>query len=877
MMRAWLLILSIVIFGCGLLLNACAIVTRAGDRFGSEGWSSSDPQSIPYDARRAQLEKGNLVTNPSFEKGHLYKDGADNKFRLDGWQTVGANVGWIRQPSGNMATREVNSGSQAVKIIRTRAHEGDAAEGVISDFLPVIPGNYDLTFSIRLKDIASQKRRLGVKLYDALRINVLFFDRNRKPLESDALIPARGLRIDNSDKSFVFSHFWTIEDLPWSQIRGKSFTYPFSEGDVPDATRFVRLFLGLKGTGTMWIDDVDYRYSKWNFTALERFQPYFDRPLTLAEKITPTPKSFQRLSDVVYFKIGDPSTAPPLIVLPENPGRAETAAAALLRAKLKALGTSQSASRGPEVDIVKNPGEGVATGGAAARLVLSIGRNRLYQQLQPDLPLQFIRDKNQGYVIKSERVGNNHIVFLMGQTPLANYYAATTAVKLIDNNRGIYHDAVVIDYPDFISRGFAFKRWRRLDEIQRDLDNSEEMSRFKLNKVYVKYTSANEIGQDPNPVYLQGIQQAGEQFAVSGVMRLAMQVNPYSHFNFFPSAENLSEDERYLWTHSNPASLELLKDLFKLGLDAGADTLMFRADDRVPHSGNNSQNYTLYTFEDKNRFINLQNAQAHIINRLKEWVDREYPGTRFEFCPPWYSNDFINRAEGKAEIYFKELAFQIPSDVAIVWTGPAVRSLSIDMADIHRFKALIGRWPMVWDNTLYARNIARKNYGGYTAHYPGKVRMCNLFEPFDTYRPINFNKYSGGGHIYINANAYRDTYKAKLATVADYLWNTAAYNPELSMWKVLCQTYGVSCAKNLLYFNDAYYSLYQICLRMEAGEAGKAIADYGRIFIKAMTGCLTRFDETACAGQTLLQELEGLGNRLIKRFEGLVSKQSKES
>jgi hypothetical protein len=861
-----------------LILTACAMVERSGHRFGTARWSSSDPLSIPYDVRRAQFKKGNLVTNPSFEKGRLTADGAGNKFSIDAWQPVGAHVRWIRQPSGDMAPREVSSGSHAVKIIRDRADEGDAAEGVISDYLPVIPGNYDFTFNIRLMDIASHKRRLGVKLYDAVEIKVYFYDSNRQPLKPDALIPARDIRIDNSDKAFVFSHFWTIEDLPWSRVRGKSFTYPFSEGDVPDATRFVRLFLGLKGTGTMWIDDIDYRYSKWNFTTLERFQPYFERPLALAEKITPTPKSFQRLSDVVYFQAGNPGTPPPLIVLPENPAPAEISAAALLRSKLYGNGANISDSPGPEIDIVQTPGPGFSTGGTAGtRLVLSIGRNRLYQRLQPDLPRQFIQDKDQGYSIQSERVGNNHIVFLVGQTPLANYYAATTAAQLIDSDRGIYHDAVVIDYPDFLSRGFAFRRWRHPDEIQRDLDNIEEMSRYKLNKVYVKYIPADKSRRHPDPVYLRGIQQAGKRCAASGAASLAIQVNPYAHFKFFPSAENLSEDERYLWTHSNPDSLALLKDFFKVGLDAGADTVMLRADDWVPHAGRNSQNYTLYTIEDKNRFVNLQNAQSYIINRLKEWIDRDYPGTRLEFCPPWYSNDFINRAEGKAEIYFKELTFQIPSDVAIVWTGPAVRSLSIDMADIRRFKALIGRWPMIWDNTLYARSIASKHYGGYTAHYPGKVRMCNLFEPYDTYRPQNFQAYSSGGHIYINADAYKDTYKAKLATVADYLWNTSAYNPELSIWKVLCQTYGAACAKELLYFNDAYYGLYQTCLRMEAGKTENSLTDKSKTFMEAMKGFLKRIDEAACAEQSLLQELEGLKDRLERRFEDLTRKQPKQS
>ncbi|MEE4262832.1 MAG: beta-N-acetylglucosaminidase domain-containing protein [Desulfobacteraceae bacterium] len=278
-------------------------------------------------------------------------------------------------------------------------------------------------------------------------------------------------------------------------------------------------------------------------------------------------------------------------------------------------------------------------------------------------------------------------------------------------------------------------------------------------------------------------------------MNLAVMADPYAHFKYFPSAESLGEDERYAWTHSDPASLSELKDSFKIGLDAGA------------------------------------------------------------------------------EIYFKELTFQIPADVAIVWTGPAVRSLSIDMADIHRYQTLIGRWPMVWDNTLYARSIASKNYGGYTAHYPGKVRMCNLFEPFDGYRPKDLHKYSSGGHIYTNGDAYRDSYKVKFATMADYQWNTSAYDPELSLWKVLCRTYGPGGARELLYFNDAYYGLYQICLRMEAAGAREAYIQQGTTFLDALDGCLKQIAESPNAGPGLLQELENLRDGQKKRFEALAHRQ----
>ena len=91
-------------------------------------------------------------------------------------------------------------------------------------------------------------------------------------------------------------------------------------------------------------------------------------------------------------------------------------------------------------------------------------------------------------------------------------------------NSGVYHDAIVIDYPDFLSRAFAFRNWRNNNEVGRDLDNIGRMSFYKLNKVYVKNISARKTQQHSDPFYLRGIQEAGQLCAGSGVMNLAVMV-----------------------------------------------------------------------------------------------------------------------------------------------------------------------------------------------------------------------------------------------------------------------------------------------------------------------------------------------------------------
>ena len=176
---------------------------------------------------------------------------------------------------------------------------------------------------------------------------------------------------------------------------------------------------------------------------------------------------------------------------------------------------------------------------------------------------------------------------------------------------------------------------------------------------------------------------------------------------------------------------------------------------------------------------------------------------------------------------------------------------------------------MIWDNTLYARNIETSRYGGYTTHYPDKVTLCNLFEPYDARRPDRFHQYNDSRHSYINARAYTEVYRLKYATVADYLWNTTAYDPERSMWKVLVRNYGTAGAEKLIRFSDAYYRLYGVCRRMEIdGASGDAIT-VGKAYLRSLNHCLADLSQTLAEKRRLLRELENFRDRQKNRLEKL--------
>ena len=234
----------------GLVLSACATMEAVPKFISTDNWTSSDPLSIPYDIRMKLFEKGNLVVNPSFEQGKVTAGEGRRLFSIKGWEVVGSNVRWIDRKSDVEIATDAHRGEHAVKISRIRANELDAAEGTLSDYIPVIPGNYDFTYSIRLKDIYGSRHRLALQLDDTVLVRVLYFDADKQPLDPGYYNPVSKTLVDNSDKSYSFANYWAIDDFPWGKVRARPYNYPFSEGDVPDQPRFVRLFFGLKGNGS---------------------------------------------------------------------------------------------------------------------------------------------------------------------------------------------------------------------------------------------------------------------------------------------------------------------------------------------------------------------------------------------------------------------------------------------------------------------------------------------------------------------------------------------------------------------------------------------------------------------------------------------------
>ncbi|HYW95584.1 MAG TPA: hypothetical protein VE870_08360, partial [Bacteroidales bacterium] len=412
-------------------------------------WSGHDPKSIPYSIRQKELEKGNLVSNPSFELGRYYNvDTVMLSFNLPGWKKVGEDVSWTdTQNTSEYEPNEASSGTHAIRIERDRADETDVqGEGIISDYLKVIPGNYRLSMDVRLSHVESNLARLGTGIYNAVNIQLFFYDRNKVLIRNEAWHPAYNNQINNSFKGQPFANFGYISELNWSRLIGRSGNFPFDEGNIPDDARYVRIFAGLKGTGTMWIDMVDFRYSPWNFTFLEKVEPLFDSTLQQSDYLLPRPQKmefYKRLDLITLDEVKN--ELKPVIVIPSTADASLRKVISWFVGELKKEGL-YSKRENPVITRLKS--NTIQSG----RLVFSFGNTDLSNQFADQLPVEDILNREQACYI--QRLSSlDHVIFIGYSDGQGLYHAINTLLQLIDSGTFTYHHYDIIDYPNYVSRG----------------------------------------------------------------------------------------------------------------------------------------------------------------------------------------------------------------------------------------------------------------------------------------------------------------------------------------------------------------------------------------------------------------------------------------
>ena len=186
---------------------------------------------------------------------------------------------------------------------------------------------------------------------------------------------------------------------------------------------------------------------------------------------------------------------------------------------------------------------------------------------------------------------------------------------------------------------------------------------------------------------------------------------------------------------------------------------------------------------DKAQFKTLAEAHIFLTNKLYQRLKEQSPADRLVLTPTTYTGEWGSRD------YIKELGAGVDPHVAIVWTGPKVFSAAITVDEAREWGGFLDRKPLVWDNypvndaTPWCRFLGP--LAGRDAQLPTVVR--GLFA-----NPMN------------QAHASM----IPLQTIADYLWNSAAYDPARSETHAVEMQYGKEAPQLLAPLLKAYGTYY---------------------------------------------------------------------
>jgi hypothetical protein len=468
-----------------LLLNISILIFMSGCRHSDEEtqdiekWTSTDPLAVNYRARHNKYIAGNLLTNPSFEQGRIKRNLSEAKqIKIEGWEIIGKDVKWINlsDSAENDNNSLTHSGQRSICIQRTQADETESiGQGVLSDYIKVIPGNYRLTLYLNLKNIKNPKSRLGTKIYDAVDIRVLFYDRNKLQIDGEQYSAYYNQRINCSFKGVSFSNFDQIDSTGWLHINGYSHVFPFADGDVPDETKFVKIFIGLKGTGILWADDINFSYTNQNLTTFERLSKFFDSTYAKAKLIIPHPKKVQILESKIYYRKNQPQKLPYILLQPAANQKSFYLAKSLENKIIEVLVTVGGLNKKDIPALIKISENEIP---ADHSIIFSIGETDLFKKYDNNIPLWKIEGREQGYLIYSVHTLSD-VIFIYGNSDEADYYAIQSVLQLFDNKRLLFHNANIIDYPDETTRSFLLAG-KEKSQFDYRIDDNFRFNRFYL-------------------------------------------------------------------------------------------------------------------------------------------------------------------------------------------------------------------------------------------------------------------------------------------------------------------------------------------------------------------------------------------------------------
>ena len=229
--------------------------------------------------------------------------------------------------------------------------------------------------------------------------------------------------------------------------------------------------------------------------------------------------------------------------------------------------------------------------------------------------------------------------------------------------------------------------------------------------------------------------------------------------------------------------------------------------------------------EDAEKYDGIVDAHIDLINRVYDELKSFDNSIKLTVCPTQYSGD-------ENGYYITKFGKGIPSDVSMFWTGQDICSRVLTVRESQELFRSTDHKPLFWDN------------------YP--VNDCEMFQEMHLGAIQGRDKelYKACEGLISNVMEYAECSKIPLMTIADYLWNPVAYNPDNSLanahkemlgcdaelFSYFADHLGVSC---LTKYSSAFMSntLARLNFLVSTGEQEKAVSEFADYNAK-MRECL---------------------------------------
>lgn len=418
----------------------------------------------------------------------------------------------------------------------------------------------------------------------------------------------------------------------------------------------------------------------------------------------------------------------------------------------------------------------------------------------------------EGYAIRCREERGRKVVLCVGWDRRGVHHAAQSVIQLFGKRDGkvIFRPAKVDDWPTVAWRGAkvtGIPTAAKPDYVDDLAAATAWLYAAKFNAVHVSYPKGGGAGwREPTEAYRRIVVESA-RFAAAHDMHTLQFVNPYVGSR----GEHSPKSKIVL---SNPEDLDALERTLRLSADNGGDGAMICLDDYCPIP---FPPYVFTNEDDQARFKNVAEGAAFLASEMARRLRKTYPGFEIVVCPPWFCTTMVNMmGEDKAQA--EEFGKRLPSDMAIVWTGPGVRSLKVTEADFDTWSRLNGREkPFFWDNTFYQR----AKYGG----------TFVLFDEFETKYPRDLAERVEGFHF--NNGNYDEVAMCGLLDLSNFLWNPAAFDPKQSRQACMEMFCGKDAVDDVLAFRETFYRLFLVVSPREK-DLSKHLAAIGEDQKKAL-------------------------------------------